>query len=490
MHRSSVPAKVHITADDDHVTGFAGLVLPGELIRRFRLVARINQAVERVRAFKQRNRGRSAGELLVALAETMMAGGNHLAHLDVLRQDPVGAGLRAVANTPPPTTAGQLLRRLNVAQLRAAIAATAEVGNALDAELGLEVSAPVTLDIDATTTEVYGQKKEAAAFNYEGRRSYKSQLVTWAERHRVLAAELHSGNRAAKPSAPRLLDEALPRLPRGHGEVRVRGDSDYFCHDLMQRCRRRRARFAFSVPRNKAVWRASYLISEKQWQPAVKMPGAEIAETIYRPSAWKAEPLRLIVRRCRRDVTEMGSRRARRWRTVPPLQLRMAFNGSVDQVWTYSFIVTDMEGDAADIELWQRQRAHIEERIKDAKLGCGLIHLPLGTLRANRGWQAATVIAVNLVSMLSAVLLDTLPEPAVAEASPLLETVGADAANHETESDEPSHRLATTVRRWMIAAPGRLTRGGRRLHLHLPRRWLWAERIIAVYDRLLLIPVT
>ena len=149
-----------------------------------------------------------------------------------------------------------------------------------------------------------------------------------------------------------------------------------------------------------------------------------------------------------------------------------------------------MEGDASEIELWQRQRAHIEERIKDAKLGCGLIHLPLGTLRANRGWQAATVIAVNLVSMLSAVLLDTLPEPAVAEASPLLETVGADAANHETESDEPSHRLATTVRRWMIAAPGRLTRGGRRLHLHLPRRWLWAERIIAVYDRLLLIPVT
>lgn len=49
----------------------------------------------------------------------------------------------------------------------------------------------------------------------------------------------------------------------------------------------------------------------------------------------------------------MGSRRARRWRTVPPLQLRMAFQGSVDQVWTYGFIVTDLEGDATDIEVWQ-----------------------------------------------------------------------------------------------------------------------------------------
>jgi len=70
-----------------------------------------------------------------------------------------------------------------------------------------------------------------------------------------------------------------------------------------------------------------------------------------------------------------------------------------------TFLLTDMAGDATEIELWQRQRAHIEERIRDAKLGCGLIHLPLETLRANRGWQLAAVIAVNLVAMLSAVLL-------------------------------------------------------------------------------------
>lgn len=475
MHRTPVAAKVHISADDDHVTGFAGLLLPGELIRRLGLMVGIDRAVERVRPFKRRCRGRSAGELLVSLAESMMAGGTHLAHLDVLRQDTAGAGLRAVAPVPPPTTAGQLLRRLTLGQLTAALVATAVAGNRLDAELGLNAAATVTLDIDATTTEVYGRQKEGAAFNYEGRRSYRSQLVTWAERHRVLAAELHSGNRAAKPTAGPLLDAALGRLPQGHGEVRVRGDSDYFCTDLMQRCRRRRVRFAFSVPRNRAVWRASYLIPETAWRPAREMPGAEIAETTYAPAGWSGAPLRLIVRRRRVDVIAMGGRRARRWRTVPPLQLRMAFNDSVDHVWTYSFIVTDLEGDALDVELWQRQRAHIEERIKDAKLGCGLIHLPLGTLRANRGWQVASVIAVNLVAMLSAVLLDTLPT-----------TI---AANEERDDGEPSHRLAATVRRWMIAAPGRITRGGRRRHLHLPRGWLWADRIITVYDRLRLLPL-
>lgn len=482
MHRTAAAPRVHISADDDHLTGFAGLLLSGELIRRTRLVAGIDGAVEGVRAFKQRHRGRSAGELLVALAETMMAGGNHLAHLEVLRQDAAGAGLRAVAETPAPTTAGQLLRRLTVAQLRAVLTATAEAGNVLDAELGLAAAAPVTLDIDATTTEVYGCQKQGAAFNYEGRFSYKSQLVTWAERHRILAVELRSGNSAAKPSAPRLLEEALARLPHGHGKVRLRGDSDYFCDRLMQRCRCRRVRFAVSVPRNPAMWRASYRIPEQGWRPALEMPGAEIAETTYRPAGWTHEPLRLLIRRRLLEVAELGGGRARRRRTVPQLQLQLALNGSVSQVYGYSFLLTDMAGEAVEIELWQRQRAHIEERIKDAKLGCGLIHLPLGTLRANRGWQAAAVIAVNLVAMLSAVLLDTLPTPPVGDGDPVLD-------DDAVEDDEPSHRLASTVRRWMIAAPGRLSRSGRRLQLHLPRGWLWADRIIAVYDRLRVIPL-
>ena len=99
----------------------------------------------------------------------------------------------------------------------------------------------------------------------------------------------------------------------------------------------------------------------------------------------------------------------------------------------------------------------------------------------------ASVIAVNLVAMLSEVLIDTLPKPPATDGAAEEVAAGDDDAALD---GEPSHRLASTVRRWMIAAPGRLTRGGRSVHLHLPRGWLWADRIIAVYDRLRLIPVT
>ena len=120
MQRTAPAPRIDITADDPSLTGFAGLLLPAELIRRTGLIERIDAAVNAVRPFKERRRGASAGELLVALSEAMLIGGDHLAHLDVLRHDTAGATLRAVAEPPSPPTASQLLEteKLGCAGLR------------------------------------------------------------------------------------------------------------------------------------------------------------------------------------------------------------------------------------------------------------------------------------------------------------------------------------------------------------------------------------
>ena len=105
--RPSTGTRVKIGHDDPTLTGHAGLLLTGELVRRLEVVETIEEAVNRVRQFKQRQRGLNAGSLMVALAETITVGGDHLVHLDQLRGDLAGAELRAVAATPAPTTAGQ-----------------------------------------------------------------------------------------------------------------------------------------------------------------------------------------------------------------------------------------------------------------------------------------------------------------------------------------------------------------------------------------------
>jgi hypothetical protein len=91
VHRSRRPGKVEIRADDSTLTGHAGLLLTGELAARTDLVARLDRAIDAGHPFKVRRRGCSGGELLVAVAELMVVGGDHLVHLDELREDEAGA---------------------------------------------------------------------------------------------------------------------------------------------------------------------------------------------------------------------------------------------------------------------------------------------------------------------------------------------------------------------------------------------------------------
>jgi hypothetical protein len=149
--------KVRTVADETTLTPFGGSLVLGELCRRLGLVEALDEAIEGargVRAFKQRRRGASAGELLVAMAESMLAGGDAFNDVERLRADQAGSALRAVERVPASTTAAQLCRRLRRTHLRAAEQALARVGDALDAQLGRDLAAPVTLDFDSTLAEV------------------------------------------------------------------------------------------------------------------------------------------------------------------------------------------------------------------------------------------------------------------------------------------------------------------------------------------------
>lgn len=308
----------------------------------------------------------------------------------------------------------------------------------------------------SSATEVYGHQ-ELAAFNYPGEFNCGSLLATWAQRRRVLAAQLKPGSASDKPAAPGILLRALKTLPEGHGPVNVRGDAGFYSLELMQTCRRHGVSFSLSVPRCQSMWKARRHTGPYSWQPALGIKGAAVAEVSYTPQGWRHEPLRLLIRRLQIPASELSqSPRGRRCRTILKNQLKLTLRGRKEHVYAYSFILTDRLGDACELELEHRQRAQIEERIKDLKLGCGLHHLPLGSARADRGWQTATVIATNLLSMLSATL--------AAENHRALEELAAEA---EAESDlvrPPAQRVArhnsSLLRRWLIDIPARLIKGG------------------------------
>src|SRR5881396_2105319 len=103
--------RVRIGAPDASLTPASGVVAVAELVGRLGMTAALDDAVGSI---KQRDRGLSAGEFLVALAQ--MCGAQFWTGLDRRRADSAGEALSAVA-TPASTTAVELAQRFGPAQL-------------------------------------------------------------------------------------------------------------------------------------------------------------------------------------------------------------------------------------------------------------------------------------------------------------------------------------------------------------------------------------
>ena len=330
--------RIVIGENDPSLVRYAGLAVTGELARRLRLVELIDAELSverRARPVKVRRRGRSPGQLVVAVSECQLIGGEFFSDLEEVRADQAGSGLRTVGQTPSAPTALQRAKHFRRVHCQRVERACARVGEHLDRALGREATEPVTIDLDATVIEVYGARKQGAARNRLGQLSYAPHVAFWAQRGRALTSELVGGNREKLTGAEcaRIATRAVSLLPAGHGPATFRIDSAYYQLELLSRLRRERARFTVSVPRSQAMWKALAEIGEDAWHDALDMPGAQVAQTTYRPQAWKHERLRLIVRRVPFTAEQIAKLKgSRRLNTIHPDQLQLALDGEINSV--------------------------------------------------------------------------------------------------------------------------------------------------------------
>ena len=439
---------VRVGAPDASLTAVSGLAAVSELVARLGVVAAFDGHVD---AIKQRARGLSAGEFLVMLASEQLLGEDVFAGFDRLRDD-AGGSLLGPAALPAATTAGALARRFGPQHLRGVEAAVAEVTARwlarLPAQRRMElVLRGPTIDMDSTEVEVYGHNKDGVAYNYAGQLAGRPHLASWAEAGLPLAADLLAGNEDVRPRAADLLRRALAGLPgQVCGKPRVRADAGYFTAELAHAAVEADADFAIAAKRNPAMWRAYAAVPESAWVPARDMPGAQVTAVDYAPEGWPPGSY-TIIRRVRVDVADVSADpRSRRRRTIPKDQLTLALDGDLDHVWAVSFIVTNIPADdgapIAAIEAWFRRRTDIEEKIRKAKLGAGLCHLPSADRGVNTVWMWGALLA-GLIS----VMLQSLAG---------LDTRDRGRARHPR------------LRHELLCVPARLIRHARTLTLRLP----------------------
>lgn len=441
---------VRIGASDPSLTPAAGLLAVTELVDRLGVVAAMD---EQVGPIKQRDRGLSGGEFLVGLACAQLAGEDYLVGLDRRRADAAGASL-SPTTMPPSTTAATLAKRFDTGRWRGVESAVGRLAGRVVKAAPVcrraQLTGAPTIDLDATEVEVYGSRKQGIAYNYKGQRAGRPHLATWAEAGIALAADLLAGDEDPRAGVVDLLGRALAGLRAaapGHGRVRVRGDIGYFTKDLADAVVAADADFAIGANRNPATWRAAASVAEDAWTDAEGMKGAQVAVADYVPGGWP-EDTRCLIRRVRHDAAVISADpRARRRKTIPTGQLTLALDGEIDQVWAYSFIVTNLDvstpARARAVEHWYRHRTDIEDRIRDAKHGAALRHLPSGDPAVNAAWMWGALLAVNISAWLH-------------------ELAGLDHGNGRGRAH------LTRLRRELICLPGRVTRHARGTVLRLP----------------------
>jgi hypothetical protein len=148
---------VGIGAPDASLTAVSGMVAVTELVDRLNMIKLLDAAIGPIKA---RDRGYSGGQLLVGMAGAQLAGEDFLVGLDRQRGDVAGQVLAPVPRLSS-TTAARLARRFTDGQWLAVETGIGDVHTAMLAALGPQRVAAlcetVTIDLDTTDVEVYGE---------------------------------------------------------------------------------------------------------------------------------------------------------------------------------------------------------------------------------------------------------------------------------------------------------------------------------------------
>ena len=172
-----------------------------------------------------------------------------------------------------------------------------------------------------------------------------------------------------------MLDLALAQIPAEQIEsieILVRADSAGATHGLVDYCREYDMRFSVGYELTEPVRAAILELPEQAWVTALDQDGTE------RPNGEVAE----ITDRVELSSWPQGSRLiVRRERPHPGAQLSFSDHDG----HRFQAILTDQpDENIAELECRHRQRAHVEDRIRDDK-DTGLAKFPFKEFAAQRG---------------------------------------------------------------------------------------------------------
>ena len=434
---------VEVTADGAGVVSHVGTALLGQVADVVGLTRALST---RLGAIKQRRRGHDPGRVIRDLSFMLADGGECVSDLGAVREQAALFGAVASDSTAFRTVTRIASTPGMLDALRAAHACARERFWELQ-------GAPerLTIDVDATLITSHSEKEQAAG-NYKHGYGFHPLGAYADETREALAMLLRPGNAGSNTAADHVtvIDRSLAQIPDQHIEtleILIRADSAGATHGTADHCRRADLRFSLGYELTEPVRAAILATPDEVWIAALDQDGTErtngqVAELTPRVElgSWPAAS-RLIVRR---------------ERPHPGAQLSFTDHDG----YRFQAILTDQtDPDIAVLERRHRQRARVEDRVRDDK-DTGLAKLPFKAFAMNEVWVQIVMLAHDLIVWTQALALDG-----------------------ELAKAEPKR-----LRYRLLHVAARLAFSARQAKLHLPAAWPWAEALKAAFEKLMTLP--
>ena len=424
-----------VSFDDPNLVANAGLLLTATVADRLGLEALIDSTVK----LGARVGGARPGRKVLTLTHSMIAGGTHIDHADMLRAGSTGAvlGHRVMA----PSTLGTFLRSFTFGHVRQMEAVN---GRALERAwaTGVKPCAALVIDIDSTICEVVGKHKHGAGYGYTRKLGYHPILATRADTGEIIHARMRKGSANTQRGASRFIDELVARVRRAGaaGSLTIRFDSGFWANDTIVALNRLDVRYTMAVRcSSKGINNAITAIPEDAWTPIEYTDDgqAEVAECDYTTGTGKKKVTRRLV--------------VRRTRLTDKAQLKLWPD------WRHFGFLTDLDGTAVEIDKFHRQHAVVELAIRDLKEGAGMEHVPSGNFHANSAWLQCAVLAHCMIRWTA--------------------IAGKVRVDNQLV-------VARTLRTRLLTIPGRLVNRSGRPTLRMPTNWPWAKTFTTALEAL------
>ncbi len=417
------------------------------------------------------------------IAYNVLAGGDCLQDLELLRNDEAYLDALGASRIPDPTTAGDFCRRFESAdQVNTLMDALNSVRAGVWKQQPAEFFARAIIDADGTLAPTGACCKAGIDLSYDGRWSYHPLVVSLANTKEPLFLLNRPGNRPSHEEAAIYLDKSIVLCrDAGFKRILMRGDTDFSqtAHldgwdaqgDVM---------FLFGLDAMPNLKLQAELLDESAWTK-LERPARYEVKTQERAKPKNVKE-KIVTDRCFENlrlraehVAEIDYQPGKCKKSYRLIACRKTIDVEMGQVklweeYRYFFYITnDRVTPADELVLQANQRCDQENLIEQLKNGVKAMKLPVDTLISNWAYMVMASLAWSLKAWWGLML----PE----ETRP-----GRNAAAKETRARQKHEVVRMEFKRFVAAVvrlPCQIIKSGRRLLYRLLSYGPWQEPLLA-----------